>query len=131
MNPRLRTRVSVPFAMALLFAGLSVRLSWAAPRGLAIRDIGTFNGSDSFGDAISNRGEVVGTDRTDAAGVAHATGKNPLQIRIDLLRPGTVLNLGDQAIDRGRMIRVLETAREKTGWATPSRTREIASAGAA
>jgi isoquinoline 1-oxidoreductase beta subunit len=48
--------------------------------------------------------------------IAHATGKDPLQLRIDLLQPGDVLKLGDQRIDRGRMIRVLQLARDKTGW---------------
>src|SRR5262249_52113326 len=51
--------------------------------------------------------------------IAHALGKDPLQLRIDLLQPGDVLNLGGEAIERGRLIRVLETAREATGWATP------------
>ena len=51
--------------------------------------------------------------------IAHSLGKDPLQLRIDLLQPGDVLNLGDEAIERGRLIRVLETAREATGWATP------------
>jgi isoquinoline 1-oxidoreductase beta subunit len=51
--------------------------------------------------------------------VAHALRKDPLQLRVDLLRPGDVLTLGEQAIDRGRMIRVLEVAREKAGWARP------------
>ena len=51
--------------------------------------------------------------------IAGAAGKDPLQLRIELLRPGDVLRLGDQRLDRGRMIRVLELAREKTGWADP------------
>jgi len=51
--------------------------------------------------------------------IAHALGRDPLQLRIDLLQPGDVLNLGDQKIDRRRMIRVLEVAREKSGWANP------------
>jgi len=49
--------------------------------------------------------------------VAHASGKDPLQFRMELLRPGDVLKLGDQRIDRSRMIRVLEVAREKSAWA--------------
>lgn len=36
--------------------------------------------------------------------IAHLTGKDPLQLRIDLLQPGDVLALGDQKIDRKRMI---------------------------
>ncbi|HSS21286.1 MAG TPA: molybdopterin cofactor-binding domain-containing protein [Pyrinomonadaceae bacterium] len=51
--------------------------------------------------------------------IAHALGKDPLQWRIDLLKPGTVLTLGSQKIDRGRMIRVLEAIREKSGWNKP------------
>ena len=50
---------------------------------------------------------------------AHALGKDPLQLRIDLLQPGNVLALGGQRIDRSRMIRVLEAAREKSAWARP------------
>jgi isoquinoline 1-oxidoreductase subunit beta len=49
--------------------------------------------------------------------VSHALGKDPLQFRIDLLHPGDVLKLGEQEIDRTRMIRVLESVREKSGWA--------------
>ncbi len=51
--------------------------------------------------------------------VAHALTIDPLQLRIDLLQPGNILQLGGQRIDRGRMIRVLETAREKFAWARP------------
>jgi isoquinoline 1-oxidoreductase subunit beta len=50
---------------------------------------------------------------------AHALGKDPLQLRIDLMQPANVLAIGDQKIDRSRYIRVLEAAREKSGWATP------------
>jgi isoquinoline 1-oxidoreductase subunit beta len=51
--------------------------------------------------------------------IAHAARKDPLQQRLDLLQPGDVLELGDQRIDRGRMIKVLEIARDRSGWATP------------
>ena len=51
--------------------------------------------------------------------IAHAAGKDPLQLRIDLLQPGDVLSLGDQRIDRSRMIKVLELAREKSNWTKP------------
>ncbi len=51
--------------------------------------------------------------------VANALGKDPLQLRIDLLQPGDILTLGEQAIDRSRLIRVLEVARDKTSWGTP------------
>jgi len=50
---------------------------------------------------------------------AHALGKDPLQFRIDLLQPGDILSLGEQKIDRGRMVRVLETLREKFAWNRP------------
>ncbi|MBV8207363.1 MAG: xanthine dehydrogenase family protein molybdopterin-binding subunit [Acidobacteria bacterium] len=51
--------------------------------------------------------------------VAHALSKDPLQLRIDLLAPGDVLTLGEQEIDRGRMIRVLQASRSRSGWDTP------------
>ena len=51
--------------------------------------------------------------------VAHALGRDPLELRIELLAPGDVLALGDQRIDRGRMIRVLEAIHEKSGWTKP------------
>jgi isoquinoline 1-oxidoreductase subunit beta len=50
---------------------------------------------------------------------AHALGKDPLELRIDLLQPGNLLRLGSQEIDRSRFIRVLQVAREKSGWAKP------------
>jgi isoquinoline 1-oxidoreductase subunit beta len=51
--------------------------------------------------------------------IAYALGKDPLQMRIDMLKPGDVLTLGSLKIDRGRMIRVLEVIREKSGWNKP------------
>ena len=51
--------------------------------------------------------------------IAHAFGKDSLQFRIDLLQPGNVWKLGEAEIDRARAIKVLEFAREKSGWATP------------
>jgi len=48
--------------------------------------------------------------------VAHALGKDPLQFRIDLLQPGDVITLGEQKLDRSRMIRVLEIVRERSNW---------------
>ncbi len=51
--------------------------------------------------------------------ISRAGGRDPLRLRIDLLRPGDILELGDQRIDRGRMIKVLEIARDRTGWANP------------
>ncbi|HTR22981.1 MAG TPA: molybdopterin cofactor-binding domain-containing protein [Terriglobales bacterium] len=46
-------------------------------------------------------------------------GKDPIQFRIDLLQPGNTTSFGGDPLDRSRMIRVLEVAREKTGWGTP------------
>jgi isoquinoline 1-oxidoreductase beta subunit len=51
--------------------------------------------------------------------IASALKKDPLQFRIDVLQPGDRVKLGDQEIDRGRMIRVLELTREKSGWTRP------------
>jgi isoquinoline 1-oxidoreductase beta subunit len=51
--------------------------------------------------------------------VAQALGKDPLELRIDLLQPGDVIKLGDQDLDRGRMIRVLVVTREKSDWTKP------------
>jgi isoquinoline 1-oxidoreductase beta subunit len=51
--------------------------------------------------------------------VAHAARRDPLQARIDLLAPGDILSVGEQRIDRARMIRVLQTIRDKSGWNTP------------
>ena len=55
--------------------------------------------------------------------VAHAVGQDPLELRLELLRPGDVLVLGSQRIDRSRMIRVLELMREKVEWSKPPRAR--------
>ena len=56
--------------------------------------------------------------------VAHALGKDPLEYRIELLRPAGVMTIGEMKLDLGRMIRVLESARERSGWGKP-----LASAG--
>jgi isoquinoline 1-oxidoreductase beta subunit len=56
--------------------------------------------------------------------IAHALGKDPLQLRIDLLQPGDVLSIGSQQIDRSRMIRVLEAVREKSAWTKPLAQRD-------
>ncbi len=53
--------------------------------------------------------------------VAHELGKDPLALRIELLQPGDKITLGEQQIDRGRMIRILEVAREKSQWTKPFR----------
>jgi isoquinoline 1-oxidoreductase beta subunit len=51
--------------------------------------------------------------------IAHVSGQDPLQFRIDLLQPGGMLALGPRKLDRTRMIRVLELLREKSGWTKP------------
>jgi isoquinoline 1-oxidoreductase beta subunit len=51
--------------------------------------------------------------------MAHAAGRDPLDLRLELLRPGDVLTLGDAKIDRGRLIGVLELVAEKTNWHRP------------
>lgn len=51
--------------------------------------------------------------------VAHVLSKDPLEFRIELLQPGNTITLGEQHIDRARMIRVLEVTREKSAWAKP------------
>ncbi|HZQ69950.1 MAG TPA: xanthine dehydrogenase family protein molybdopterin-binding subunit [Terriglobales bacterium] len=51
--------------------------------------------------------------------MAHAAGKDPLQFRLDLLKPGDVLTVGESKIDRARLLRVLQLAAEKASWSTP------------
>jgi isoquinoline 1-oxidoreductase beta subunit len=51
--------------------------------------------------------------------MAHAAGRDPLAFRLRLLQPGDVLKIGGQNTDRGRLIRVLELAAEKSGWGKP------------
>jgi isoquinoline 1-oxidoreductase subunit beta len=51
--------------------------------------------------------------------IAHASGQDALQFRINLLQPGGMLTLGERKINRTRMIRVLELLREKSGWTKP------------
>jgi isoquinoline 1-oxidoreductase subunit beta len=48
--------------------------------------------------------------------VAHALGRDALELRIALLQPGDTIKLESQEIDRSRMIRVLEETRERSGW---------------
>jgi isoquinoline 1-oxidoreductase beta subunit len=51
--------------------------------------------------------------------MAHAAGADPLDFRLKLLAPGDVLKLGGQKIDRGRLIKVLQVAAEKSEWTKP------------
>jgi len=83
MNRRLRARVDPSFAVALLVAALSAPASWAEPRALAIHDLGTFNGVDSVGNALNDRGQVVGVALL-----------GPAEIRSFLWDAGTMIDLG-------------------------------------
>jgi isoquinoline 1-oxidoreductase beta subunit len=51
--------------------------------------------------------------------MAHAAGQDPLVFRLRLLQPGDVLAIGDQKVDRSRLIRVLQLAAEKSDWKRP------------
>jgi isoquinoline 1-oxidoreductase beta subunit len=51
--------------------------------------------------------------------MAHAAGADPLKFRLELLSPGDILKLGNQKIDRARLIHVLQLAAEKSDWPRP------------
>lgn len=51
--------------------------------------------------------------------IAHATERDPLQFRLDLLGEPFVFKAGGLTLDRSRMARVLELVRQKSGWDTP------------
>jgi isoquinoline 1-oxidoreductase subunit beta len=51
--------------------------------------------------------------------MAHLAGQDPLELRLRLLEPGNVLEVGEAKIDRSRLIRVLQVAAEKADWKTP------------
>ena len=48
--------------------------------------------------------------------MAHAAGRDPLELRLELLQPGDVLKLGDAKVDRGRLIGALRLVAEKSNW---------------
>src|ERR1700733_1468393 len=48
--------------------------------------------------------------------MAFAARRDPLDFRLQLLQPGDVLAVGDQKIDRSRLIGVLKLAAEKANW---------------
>ena len=48
--------------------------------------------------------------------MAYAAGRDPLELRLELLQPGDVLKLGDAKIDRGRLIGALKLVAEKSDW---------------
>jgi isoquinoline 1-oxidoreductase beta subunit len=51
--------------------------------------------------------------------IARATGKDPIQLRLELLAPGDTVVLGEQRVDRKRMIDVLEALRIRSDWTRP------------
>jgi isoquinoline 1-oxidoreductase subunit beta len=50
--------------------------------------------------------------------IAHATGQDPLALRLSLL-PRDVKKVGPYAIDRARLARALEAVAEQSGWSSP------------
>ena len=50
--------------------------------------------------------------------LAHAAGADPIAFRLALL-PRNVKTVGEYTIDRGRLARVLEAVRDRSGWARP------------
>ncbi len=54
--------------------------------------------------------------------IAHLSGKDPIAFRLELL-PRDVKTVGPYKIDRGRLARVLEQARDRAGWGTPAPVR--------
>jgi isoquinoline 1-oxidoreductase subunit beta len=48
--------------------------------------------------------------------MAHSAGRDPLDLRLELLRPGDILKLGEAKIDRGRLIGALNLVAEKSNW---------------
>jgi isoquinoline 1-oxidoreductase beta subunit len=51
--------------------------------------------------------------------VAHALNRDPIDLRLELLRPGGIAKIGSQEISRDRMARVLEEIRDRSGWNKP------------
>jgi isoquinoline 1-oxidoreductase beta subunit len=51
--------------------------------------------------------------------VAYTSGRDPLQLRLDLLTGPSPVTIGGLTIDRTRLRRVLETAAAKAGWGEP------------
>jgi isoquinoline 1-oxidoreductase beta subunit len=51
--------------------------------------------------------------------LAHAAGRDPLQLRLDLLKDGRTVRAGELTLDQGRLARVLRVAAEKAGWGSP------------
>jgi isoquinoline 1-oxidoreductase beta subunit len=51
--------------------------------------------------------------------IAHASKIDPLELRLQLLQPGNVLDLQIAKVDRARLIAVLRLAAEKSNWSAP------------
>jgi len=51
--------------------------------------------------------------------MAQATAQDPLELRLELLKPGNVLVLGDQHINRQRLMDVLQAAADRGDWTKP------------
>ncbi len=51
--------------------------------------------------------------------LAARAGVDPIEYRLELLQPGETFTLGDQKVERARLIGVLQLAREKSGWSKP------------
>jgi isoquinoline 1-oxidoreductase beta subunit len=50
---------------------------------------------------------------------ADALKRDPIDLRLELLRPGGIVKIGSQQISRDRMARVLEEIRDRSGWDKP------------
>jgi isoquinoline 1-oxidoreductase beta subunit len=51
--------------------------------------------------------------------VAHSLNRDPIDLRLELLRPSGIVKIGSQEIDRSRMARVLEEVRDRSEWKQP------------
>ncbi|MBI2682155.1 MAG: xanthine dehydrogenase family protein molybdopterin-binding subunit [Acidobacteriales bacterium] len=51
--------------------------------------------------------------------LAHAAGRDPLELRLELVRANKPIDIGSYHIDLNRMVRVLEVVREKAAWDKP------------
>ena len=77
MNPRARLGLSIVVGM------LSSPNLWAASYEFAVHDLGTFNGADSFGLALNDRGQIVGSAFVGL-----------VETRVFLLDRGATIDLG-------------------------------------
>ena len=65
MNRPARAHLRPSIAFMLLLSGPAVPAAWAGPPTLTIHDLGTFHGAPTFGNAINDRGQIVGTAFAD------------------------------------------------------------------